>query len=196
MMEKAAEALADWLIRCNVVEETDKELYSYAAYSFLLNISPLILAAVIGSCMGSAAQSIVLILPFMIIRKFSGGYHTKHLWTCLLCSSLLMILCITISRFAECDVKLFILAIGSGFSLITFSPLDNENRILEQNEKTYYKKITTMFVLMFIFIGILLHLLGLHTYTVCIFIGVMLAAGMQLPNIIKRETESIIKLGK
>ena len=44
MIEKCANTIADWLINCEVVKETDKELYSYAVYSILLSLSPLLLA--------------------------------------------------------------------------------------------------------------------------------------------------------
>ncbi|WP_277934420.1 accessory gene regulator B family protein [Parablautia intestinalis] len=62
--------MADWLINCKVVEETDKELYSYAVYSILLSLSPLALAIGLGICMGCVGRSIMIIIPFAIIRKF------------------------------------------------------------------------------------------------------------------------------
>ena len=46
MIEKCANTIADWLINCEVVKETDKELYSYAVYSILLSLSPLLLARI------------------------------------------------------------------------------------------------------------------------------------------------------
>ena len=33
MIEKCANTIADWLINCEVVKETDKELYSYSFVS-------------------------------------------------------------------------------------------------------------------------------------------------------------------
>ena len=57
MMEKCAGVVTDWLIRCEVVKETDKELYQYAVYSILLSLSPLLLAAGFGICMGKIGRA-------------------------------------------------------------------------------------------------------------------------------------------
>lgn len=42
-MQKCAEAVAVWLVRCQVIEEQEKELYCYAMESFVMFWSPMIL---------------------------------------------------------------------------------------------------------------------------------------------------------
>lgn len=44
-MEKCTDTVVDWMIRCNVINEADKELYKYALHSLLLLVSPLILTS-------------------------------------------------------------------------------------------------------------------------------------------------------
>ena len=78
-MEKCTDTVVDWMIRCNVINEADKELYKYALHSLLLLVSPLILAGGIGFGLGSVKHGVALIFPFMFLRKFSGGYHAKKL---------------------------------------------------------------------------------------------------------------------
>ena len=51
-MEKCTDTVVNWMIRCNAINEADKELYKYALYSFFLLVSPLILAGVIGFGLG------------------------------------------------------------------------------------------------------------------------------------------------
>lgn len=186
MIEKGTGAVARWLIACGVIKEEDQELYCYAAYSFLLSVSPLLLAAVFGLCLGWMKQSIVIVIPFMAIRKFSGGYHAKHLRTCLLCSSLLLLLCILFSQVVVCDWRFFAVTALSGISLAICSPLENENRILDSEEKSRYKKIAIAFTAGFLLLGIVLSFMGLHSYTVCIFTGIILSAGLQIPVIAGR----------
>ena len=69
-MEKCTDTVVDWMIRCNVINEADKELYKYALYSFFLLVSPLILAGVIGFGLGSVKHGVALIFPFVVLRKF------------------------------------------------------------------------------------------------------------------------------
>lgn len=184
MIEKGTGAVACWLIECGAVKEEEQELYCYAVYSFLLSVSPLLLAAVFGLCLGCLKQSIVIVIPFMVIRKFSGGYHAKRLRTCLLCSGFLLLLCILFSRAAVCDRRLWMIAILSGISLWVCSPLENENRILDSEEKSRYKRITAVFTAGFLLLGILLHFVGFHSYSVCVFTGIILSAGLQIPAIL------------
>ena len=186
MMEKCANIIADWLISCKVVEETDKELYSYAVHSILLSLSPLALAIGFGVCMGCVRQSVMIIMPFVIIRKFSGGYHTKHAWLCLIWSCLLLLLCITMSFYIKCGWKTAVITVGSAVSLVCFSPIDNENRVLDQEEYSRYKRITAVLVTMFLCIDTLLFVCQLYTYSICISIGIVLSAGLQFPCIFKK----------
>ena len=111
MIEKCANTIADWLINCEVVKETDKELYSYAVYSILLSLSTLLLAIGFGIGMGCVGRSVMIIMPFVIIRKFSGGYHTKHAWSCLIWSCLLLVLCMVLSFHIKCGWVLALITV-------------------------------------------------------------------------------------
>lgn len=185
MIEKCANTIADWLINCEVVKETDKELYSYAVYSILLSLSPLLLAIGFGISMGCVGRSVMIIMPFVIIRKFSGGYHTKHAWSCLIWSCLLLVLCMVLSFHIKCGWVLALITVGAAVSLICFSPIDNENRVLSQEECGCYKMITAVLVIIFMLVDALLFVCQLHIYSICISIGIMLSAGLQLPYIFK-----------
>ena len=90
-MGKCTDAVTNWMIRCHVIHEEDKGLYKYAIHSFFLLLSPLILAGGIGFCVGSVKHGFAVILPFIVLRKFSGGYHAKNLHTCILGSGFLQV---------------------------------------------------------------------------------------------------------
>ena len=193
MIEKCANIIADWLISCNVVEETDKELYSYAVYSILLSLSPLALAIGFGICMGCVRRSITIIMPFVIIRKFSGGFHTKHAWSCLIWSCLLLLLCIVMSFYIKCGWGTALITVGAAVSLILNSPIDNVNRELGWEEYLRYKKITIVIVIIFMFTAVLLFECRLNTNSICISIGIVLSAGLQLPCIFKKMKRIFVK---
>lgn len=189
MISKGAEKITAWLIKNNEIEEADKELYQYALYSFFLTLSPMLLAIVLGSVMGCLKQSICIILPFMFIRKFSGGYHAKKSRICFICSSLLLFLCIEISNYAKCNRDLFLITIIAAIILMVFSPIDHENRRLELKEKQKYKKIASILVLLFVCLSIGCFTAHKEKEAVCFSIGIILSAGLQLPcilNFIKR----------
>lgn len=185
-MEKCADVIVDWLIKYDAIEGTEKEIYSYAIYSLFLSVSPLFLALVLGVLMGSMRQSIIIVIPFMIIRKYSGGYHKKSFWSCLLCSSLLLLLCIKLSLYCKYGWLLVVFTTISAISLIIFSPIDNDNRPLSKDDVIHFKQVITFIVVIMLLIGFCLALAKLYTFTVCLYIGIMLSSGLQIPCILKR----------
>lgn len=183
MIEKCTERIIDWLIRSEAIKESDQELYEYALYSVLLTISPIFLAIVIGFLFGCVWRSVLIILPFVIIRKFSGGYHASKGEICFVTSSLLLVLCIVLSFYVPCGWTLIGICVGATASLACFSPLDNDNRLLSEKEHICYKRITIVIAVLFLILDLLLYLFHLYTYATCISIGIILSAGLQYPTL-------------
>lgn len=196
MIGKCAEMIADWLVNSEVIEKTDKELYSYAVQSFFMSVLPLMLAIVFGRCMGCVLRSAMIVIPFIFIRKFSGGYHAKHAWVCFICSCLLLFLCIVVSFYIRSGWLLAILTIGAVVSLICFSPIEHVNRELSPKEHKLYKKIAVILVEVFLIIDVLFFVCRLYTYSVCISIGILLTAGLQLPCILGKIYKNSVKKTK
>ena len=127
---------------------------------FLIGITYLSLQELLALAWEAVKHGVALIFPFVVLRKFSGGYHAKNLHTCILGSGFLLFLCIMLSMHVQCDLKLAIATVIASVSLITFSPIDSENRRLDTNEKRTYKKTTVFFVILFGLLDIALFLLG------------------------------------
>lgn len=87
-MKQLAGIMVSWLIRHEAIEKNQRELYEYAVHCLFLEMMPMLYAVIIGGIMGELSRSMVLVLPFMIIRKYSGGFHARSEWTCLLSSCL------------------------------------------------------------------------------------------------------------
>lgn len=183
MIEKLSDKLADWLISNGVIDKEDKELYSFAAYSAVLFVSPVFIALAFGICLNKIPQCLMIIMPLMLIRKFSGGYHAKSLRTCLICSILLFYLCIFLTNYIASSIWLIIVTILATISLSYFSPIENNNRKLEAGEKKEYKKVTTVMSFICLVMSIVLKLLHMDSYHVCMSLGILLTAGLQIPCI-------------
>lgn len=178
--------IVEWLINHDAIESDDKELYEYALYSLWLLVTPLFLAIIVGLCFGRIKEGIVIVIPFMLLRKFSGGYHAKHLWICLTSSTLLLSLCVRLSFNLKYDWKLAIITAIAGIGLGYFSPIDHENKRLSNEEKKLYKKVTVILTSMSWGAALLLQLLGQEMYAVCISIGIMMTAVLQWPVALTR----------
>ena len=186
MNSKGSRGIVTLLIESGVIEASDRELYEYAIHSLWLLVAPLLLALVFGILMGAPWEAVLMILPFMAIRKFSGGFHTKHERTCLIVSSLLIMLCIYAAAHLEYGVVISICLMLAGISLIVFSPIDSEKRRLDDDEKIRYKVITAVMATVFAVLHLILLILGLRSAAVCIAVGLILSAGLQIPCVVMR----------
>ena len=189
-MKRYTETVVDWMIRQNVINEKEKELYGYALYSVGLLILPLLFAVGIGFILGSIKSGIALVVPFMILRKYSGGYHAKKFSHCAVDSVLLLFLCIKFSMQIKCDWKLLFVTVIASVSLIKFSPMDHESRRLDEAEKYRYKKIVIGLVCTLDMLCIILFIQGYHNLIISMCVGIQMTAGVQLPIIIKSMTHN------
>lgn len=186
MNSKGSRGIVTLLIESGVIEASDRELYEYAIHSLWLLIAPLLLALVFGILMGAPWKAVLMILPFMAIRKFSGGFHAKHERTCLIVSSLLIMLGIYAAAHLEYGAVISICLMLAGISLIVFSPIDSEKRRLDDDEKIRYKVITAVMATVFAVLHLILLVLGLRSAAVCIAVGLILSAGLQIPCVVMR----------
>lgn len=190
-MEYLTAGIVKWLIKNETIMEEDRELYEYAVYSLLITLASLLPTIAIGCVIGSLTTSIVLILPFMVIRKFSGGFHAKHAWTCLCCSCGLLTVCFLAASEIRFHVWLWIITAGAALSLIVFSPVDSENRRLQPEEKKEYKQKAGRIALGILGIIALLLMLGAEELAVHGAIGLIMAAGLQLPCVLQHVYQII-----
>ena len=128
-------------------------------------------------------------------RKFCGGYHAKKAWYCLIISSVLLVTCTIISSYINYNYALVIITMIAMVSLIICSPVDSENRRLSQEEKKCCKIATIIIAFIFFGIDLILYLCQQETYAVCIAIGIILVAGLQIPCIFRMNSGSFLHIG-
>lgn len=178
--------ISTWLIRHNAIKPEDRELYEYAIYSLIITVSPLFLVILISGIMGKLCEGIVIIIPFMVLRKFSGGFHASKAGTCFAGSCALLFLCVSAVSYVTCNLTLKVLATVAAISLCISSPVDSENRRLSDNEKITYRRITWFIVMFFMVVFILFLVTRKEMLAKCIAIGLILPACLQLPCIISK----------
>lgn len=133
----------------------------------------------------------ILVIPFAVIRKYSGGFHAKREWTCLISSCLLLCGCILIAARLQNSKAFGGVVLLGVIGLAIFSPIDSENRRLETDEKKLRKRDTIVLALLFYFIYLALSLLRRDRCAVCIGVGILQTAGLQVPCVLQNMTKKI-----
>lgn len=189
-MERLTKAITSWLIEADAIEDRDRELYEYAIYSMLITISPLLLVLVIGIGMGTVVEGVILILPFMCIRKFSGGYHANNPWVCFISSCVILVFCMWIATHLEYSYWITAITTGCVVSLCMNSPIDSEHKRLDDMEKRSYKKTAIILSGIFFIIHCTCGFTGLGKIANCLAVGICLTAILQLPCLHQFHSES------
>ena len=145
--------------------------------------------------MDRVLESIIIIIPFMCVRKFSGGFHAKHVWVCILCSCSVLFMCVYMVTNIKYIFVLNICVVLAVTSLIILSPIDSESRKLYEGEIVKYKKVTAAISLVFGGLYCVCLLTDNITYAICIAEGIMLPASLQIPCILLK-LKSKEKLGE
>ena len=183
-MQKCAGAIITWLIHQQAIQERDRELYTYALYNMVLLIIPLGLTVIFGEIIGNVKQGIVMMLPFITLRKYSGGYHAKTPLRCMIISSLLLFLCIKSG--ISCSWRLLLFTVIMGVSLVLLSPVDSDKRKLDKQQKRKYRKVVCVLVLFFLAFTVDLKEIHMEKYAVSVAVGICLSAGLQFPCLVKK----------
>lgn len=186
-MERILRALSGWLVQQDAIEPDDRELYVYAMYSLLVSVMPLAIFLVVSGVIGMVAEGLLIVIPFMVTRKFSGGYHARHAYTCMMISVGLLTSSFYVVIHAECNWIVHLLVAISGLSVVVNSPIDSENKRLEEDEINQYRRTTcSLVIITIIFYSVLIALNQRH-YAVCLAVSLVLTAILQLPCIIQSK---------
>lgn len=192
MIDRILNKLIRLMIKDGVIESDDRELYEYAVKCIFITILPLLLAAIAGVVMGNIKGCLLVTLPFFFIRKFSGGFHFDNTLLCIISSVLLLIIAVTGSnRILNTDI-ISVIGVCSAISLILNSPVDSENRRLDEYERRLCRKIVVLICLVVIILYFLFLYHNMIIESNYIIFGIIIAAVLQMLAIFKNICSGMI----
>lgn len=196
MRNRISERLANWLVREHIIEDEEEDLYAFATFNLFFELIPILIALILGLLFSLLLESILMIIPLILIRKFAGGYHLKSPWICIATSSVfLTVVMIMIRMLLEVETTAYLTCavIVAVICIFCCSPIDSEERRLSEAEERIFRKIaigmTGIFFLAYI---VLLFCDKLH-FTVSIGVGIVAASILQMPCIVNKLLYKISK---
>lgn len=186
MISTISNHLIDWLIHEGVLQPADRELYVYAAYCFLFAWSPLFLLFTISVCIRRLPEALLLILPFITIRKFSGGFHAKTARTCLIISCTLLASFMYMTIHISACLSLYIALVLASVSLMINSPIISPQRPATPEDLKHFRHIVIAAIMLYNCCILILNHVGFSHWAVCLSLGLILSASLQIPCIINK----------
>lgn len=194
MINRISEKLTNYLAENDNEINAEKELFMYAFNILVINYFPLLISVVLGLCCAKLAESVMLVIPFLCLRKYCGGYHSKHLSICLTCSIFILGTCIMATELINNSVGLFVFTLIECIGVYIISPIENANKRISKAQKMEYKKKVLHRVILFESIFVSASMFKKDTVAVCVAIGITLSFFLQIPCIFEKIAEKINKI--
>lgn len=180
MLEKVAKKISNWLVMCGEISVEDKSLYEYAAFNLIFTSIPIGLFLLFCITNNLFINGFIIVFTTLTIRRYAGGYHARKPIVCVCISSFMMIMNLYISLHLK---NLYIQCIILFFSTILLwilSPIDSENRRLDENEKKYSKSIVRKTLCLTIGAYVALIFLSKTEWACCLCLSVFVSAILQV----------------
>lgn len=181
-----AKRIINWLIKQKVISEDERELYEYAYRSLLYLFTPFIIAIVVGSILHSVMESVIMVIPFVILRSFCGGFHMKNIRGCLIVSSLSFLGIISLSFTPLSEIFYCILTVVCAISISVISPVTSKNKEIASDEISKYKIITVILVSIMSILIFVMYINNNGYIAKYLSLGLFLTAALQWPCLMRK----------
>lgn len=166
MATRIAAFITSKMLALSVIEEDDRELYCYGYFLLITRFFFFLVTAITGFLAGVLLESVVFYGMFMLLRTYAGGVHAKTERQCTVLTTITLSASIlgikVMGQILSMLVPLAMLAFGS-ISIALLSPLDTQEKPLDESEKKHYRLICLILVALCIISAMISRLLRLNT---------------------------------
>lgn len=106
-MEKIADKLTKYIVKINIISETEYEIYKYG---FVIGLEFFLCAAtcfMVAAWISMITEYILFLVTFFVLRSYIGGIHMRSYWACYILSCTVIIISLL-------GVKYYSLSSGKG----------------------------------------------------------------------------------
>lgn len=122
----------------------DKEVVAFGLFFLIFNTFCFVLSVIIGLILKLVIEAIAFFFVFLLIKKYAGGFHASKECFCVILSSIGIIVSIIIIKICLSNQFVWITCVPFAFIsallICILSPLESENKPLDQNEVKMYRK--------------------------------------------------------
>ena len=168
-----------------LVDEEDIEIYQFGLECILLKLIHIISYLLIGICMGDVFSLLVSGSILIPLRRKTGGYHAKTRVRCYIFSCcVVLLLCL----FNKAEMALMVRTAGmivADILILLLTPMENENRVLELDEKILFRKQAIVLLALVNVVVVIIFLIQKYLFLAywlengVLFTGVLLALGVK-----------------
>lgn len=156
-IDKMTNMLTNFIIQHSDVKREDADIIAFGVKYGLITLAEILGMVVISFLMRELIPGAVILIAFISIRVYAGGYHAKTLPRCVVMSTILFTLIILGYKMLYLPIIVKgLIALFWGVLILIFSPVENDNRRLSENEKKVFKNRALLFYSISLIIFILI----------------------------------------
>ena len=143
MSAQIFERWADSLVQEGIISREDAGLYSYGLEQGLLLALNIGTALLIGLLLDEFVACVIFLACFLPLRAMAGGYHARTPFRCYLLGMVMVTGVLAMIKWFPWTMSEALIAVGIASIVIwLLAPVENENKLLDVEEKAEYQKKT------------------------------------------------------
>lgn len=185
--------MSGWLSRRmverGIIKEEEQEIYQFGIRNGMIILLNVLTAFLIGLVTEKLLIVAVFTVSFMVLRSYTGGYHSDSRIFCYIGSNLVLFIPVyTQSLFVKTEDSILCILLAIAVSIIMiFSPMHSKNRKLDQAEQKHFgRRARVITVVQLIILGILWYG-GVTSYTYAIYSSICITAVFMLIGTLQRN---------
>lgn len=140
-MEALSEKIITNIIKGGEPIAYSRDVYVYGLTQLFRILLNLFTTIIIGFGMGMLPESLVFVVCLMLIRSYSGGYHSNSPLRCYLISVIAVIIALGSIKLSVWNVySSVMLMVISNTILLLYAPIGHRNKLLDDIETLVYKR--------------------------------------------------------
>lgn len=181
-LETISGAIAKSFADQGIINGDETDIYQFGLRQLFFFVVNMITAITIGIVVGMLQECLVFSLAYMLLRRYTGGYHAKTSIRCYFLSILMVVVVLFSIKAAilyEWNDFCIIATMFSGVVIYLKAPIESENKPLDDAEYRKYRKCSLIIMIIEEVIVLTLFFFS-NSVSVCIAFAVISAATMLL----------------
>jgi accessory gene regulator B len=151
-----------------------------------MTVLNILITIVLGIIFNELYQSILFSIGYIPIRSFSGGYHAKTPQKCTLFSTIMMVIVLLLMKLVLPTSLILLMWMISSVVIVVLSPVQDENKPLDDVEVKVYKRRTRLLLCFESIIILVSVLLRVTIVSYCLTLALCCMSVMLILGIIKK----------
>lgn len=165
MIHRLSKSIADFLLKKDVVPESEIDIYVYGYEMIILSFIDFCIVASIGSMFEELFAMLTFFAVFVSVRIYTGGYHANTVLRCKLVFTMISLSIIFLLKL-KYPLLLYILILSLFIiTCIYLAPVENSNKPLDKSEQMKYRKISIALSIVWSAIALLLYFFAIKICT-------------------------------